>query len=178
MNPAVIGIDIASPEGPMERQRVDRASVSRILFSAKGAAAIISLVPPSRTGSSDLPVPFSRGKLSEPLFSHRRRETGLTWSCSEQGLSGSQCYHRDGGLLPRLFTLILKHVQDGMFSVTLSVIPFLRTGHPPIRRCSVLRSSDFPLRPKILNGAIARRTANMKCRNAPLSSKNRLEQIR
>lgn len=67
-----------------------------------------------------------------------------------------------GGLLPRLFTLI--HM-DGIFSVTLSVPNGLRRRDPPVRRYSVLRSSDFPPRSVLIptrsggrSGAIARRT--------------------
>ena len=61
------------------------------------------------------------------------------WSCSGWGLPCSRCRHRDGELLPRLFTLT-RLTAGGMFSVALSFpSPGLRvTKHP------ALRSSDFP----------------------------------
>ena len=89
-----------APGIPVDLGKKYRASVSRILSprpANRARSAIIYLVPPLRAESSDLPVllPHRRvgtgmsGRLIAPQLAGWRTagQTGLTWSCSEQGLS-------------------------------------------------------------------------------------------
>jgi hypothetical protein len=84
--------------------------------------------------SSNQPGNLGRAALKRPPI----------WFCSRWGLPGSRCHHRDGELLPRLFTLITPEA-DGIFSVALSL------GSPPVRVTDhlALWSSDFPLIPSL-----------------------------
>jgi len=98
--------------------------------------------------SSNQPGNLGRAALKRPPI----------WFCSRWGLPSSRCHHRDGELLPRLFTLITPEA-DGIFSVALS----LRS--PPVRVTDhlALWSSDFPLIPSLCRRGRATTLPTLTC---------------
>lgn len=108
------------------------------------------------------PVVLQHGwkSLSGQLFLRTQAECGAYMVLLRAGFVKHRYYDRSGELLPRHFTLTPEHSEGapkgGIFSVTLSVVQRLRVGHPPVRRRSVLWSSDFPPRSFEGSRAIAR----------------------
>jgi len=102
--------------------------------------AIIYLNPILLLSSSGLPEDYQSEQLCFPL---KPKKNLPIWPCFGCGLPCLRCYHRSGGLLPRLFTFTRK-LPGSTFSVALAVIIRFILKSPGVTRHPVLRSSDFP----------------------------------
>ncbi len=131
-----------------EEQR-DRASISRILYLVRwDGTAIISLVPLSRTGSSDLP----EGKLLHFATQHDDADNIVLFA----EIPSYVVLLRVGlvvpsALLPKRWALTppfhpYPSTSAGRYIFCDAFRCPARAEHPPVRRYSVLRSSDFPSR--------------------------------
>ncbi len=104
---------------------------------ANRESVVISLVPTSRSGSSDLPAPLATRTTSRSLFDLAPDGVYIAFPFS----------WKPGGLLHHRFTFTpIRQLADrgSLLSAALSIIR--RSEPPPVRRHPVLRCPDFPPR--------------------------------